>query len=228
MERAKNINNIGSIMDALNPEDIPLKKSAFFTAKGAIAGKELLYNADNIEKVEQLPNGGPLAKAIKNARYNWVFDDLQEFTDINLENIESRDELENVLREIYKDNTKRQGGASKFASALWLSVGRENKKIKQALIEGESDTTETVYERLSFQRANKLSKGLNPKKAKTLFAAASDENAFSQLVKRFDASDKEFKDSEIKLIIRRTDRRGVEYHYNLATGHRASNPMKNI
>lgn len=147
---------------------------------------------------------------IVKARYDWLFDDLQQFTSIDPTSIETKEDLKAFVEETIgkskgfqsmQANNPRKYDASvaRAVNSLWLDGD-----VKQV---ARTNVVEVVVP----ERAKEFSKQVKNPASRKVFIDASDRKELFRIRRE-------------QFAIRRRDKRGRMYHYDPITGRRVRNP----
>jgi hypothetical protein len=153
----------------------------------------------------------PYDKMVK-ARYDWLFDDLQQFTSISAESIESKQDLRDFVEQTI-------GESKGFLSMKESNPRRYNTSINRAtdslwrkgMVEDVARTN--VVEVVSPTRAKSFVSRVKSDRGRKIFTEASNKQELFRLRRE-------------QFAIRRVDRRGRRYFYDPVTGRRVINPKK--
>lgn len=199
-KKPQNMNNVFSLFDSLSASELNLSSADYFKAKMRLSSQNLSYSEENLMKATaNLPNGRNVASKLKATRYNWLFDDLQQFTSFDLKDFETKKELQEELALLMENAS--DSSVRKMANGMWLTRGqaRSRPAVKQRV------------ERISLERSRFFTRSVRKEREGKLIALANREKIIRV---------------EEKLIVEALNKHGGTYYYNFRNGHRAKNPFK--
>jgi len=144
------------------------------------------------------------------ARYDWLFDDLQQFTSISADSIESKEDLKRFVEDTIGESkgflSMKDKAPRRYQSAITRAT---NSLWRKGMVESIARTN--VVEDVSEERAEVVAQRI--KKEKSRRKALSDARFGNLYLVRRE-----------QLIAKRIDRRGRRFFINLMTGRRARDP----
>lgn len=187
---------------------------------GAKVGNQVIVKASrsgNIDLYEQKSaiireQGRDVYDKVVKLRYDWLFDDLQRFTSISPESIESKEDLKAFVEETVGKSkgfeSMKESAPRRYDSSINRMV---NSLWRKGLVEEVARTN--VVEEVSEDRASLLAERI--KKDTSRRKALSDARFGNLYLVRRE-----------KLVAKRVDKRGRKFFMELATGRRTRDPDK--
>jgi len=208
--RPPNINDVLQIHKFLGSQGTGVNKQEYLNNETRLAKLgEKSYRQETLVDVERtLIKGDKVTQRIKNARYNWLFDDLQQFESMDFQDFETEKELEETLKEILPQKM-RQESVKELAKNLYLVAKLRNER-------GVSKE-QPLVQRLTPERTRLLTRKLSDKNRKQAFIASTRENLF----KVFNEKKNDFE----YILQQGRSKKGKPLYRELTTKQFRSNPL---
>lgn len=163
----------------------------------------------NRYEIERAIGGDKMSKFEK-ARYDWLFDDLQQFTSVDADKIETKEQLKEFVEATVGRSVGFESMKNKAPRRYQSSINRFTDSLWKA---NQEDIKQNVVTPLNRDKATEEVKAIkNPQSRKKLLSDATKKNLW--LIRRE------------QIIARRVDKRGRTYYMDARTGRRSRDPRK--